>query len=118
MPLWRILVYAPDGVPVPPFTTWYDSQDIEVRSKILAALLVLSGIEDWNDSDVEEFKALTGRDEGLGEVRTEVIRQEGKKQIRRQIRCLGIWPADGKEFVLLNGLVKSGRSPNPPNAYI
>lgn len=117
MPVWRILAYRPEDTAVPPFVAWYNSQDSRVRAEVYAALKVLSGVEDWEDPDVQEFKALTGMDQGLGEVILEVIQQEGKKQRKRQIRCLGIWPADGKEFVLLNGLEKSGRSPIPPDAY-
>lgn len=111
-------MYVPDGVLVPPFMAWQNSQDREVRAKVLAALVTLSGTEDWDDSDVEEFKVLTGMDTGLGEVITEVVKQDGKKQRKRQIRCLGIWPADQHEFVLLNGLEKFGRSPKPSDAYI
>lgn len=117
MPLWRILVYVAEDTVPPPFLAWYNGQDVTVRAKVHAALVSLSGVESWDEEDVEEFKPLTENDAGLGEVIVEVIQQAGKKQVKRQIRCLGIWPPDGKEFVLLNGLEKSGRSPNPSNAY-
>lgn len=83
----------------------------------MAALTTLMGAPDWSDPDLDDFKALTGSDEGLGEVRFEVIKQEGKRQVKRQIRCLGIWPADNKEFILLNGFEKSGRATIPAGAY-
>lgn len=121
MPLWKFLVYVdePDanGRRRVPFRDWYGIQDVKVQASCYAAITALQGVPDWEDSDVEEFKSLIGVNIGLGEVRFEVTWQEGKKQIKRQFRCLGIWPADGNEFVLLNGLEKSGRTPIPPDAY-
>jgi hypothetical protein len=122
MHLWQIVVYVeecriPSERPKVPFMAWYAEQDSRVRATCDATLTTLMGIADWDDPDVEEFKSLTGADAGLGEVRFEVIQQEGKKQRKRQLRCLGIWPADGHEFVLLNGLEKSGRTSVPTNAY-
>lgn len=116
MPLWRIVLYVTDRNSVP-FTDWYNLQDVKVRAMFSATLITLIGIADWGDADVEEFKVLTGRDAGLGEIRFEIIHQEGRRQRKRQLRCLGIWPPDGNEFVLLNGLEKSGRVSIPANAY-
>lgn len=113
MPVWRILVYTADDARRAAFTAWLEQQDSAVRAKVDAALVTLSGESDWEHEDVTEFKPLTDRDVGLGEVILEII-ERGKK---RQIRCLGIWPADQNEFVLLNGLEKFGRSPKPPDAY-
>jgi hypothetical protein len=117
MPVWRIVVYVTEDRTVP-FVSWFNNQDRPVRAVVQAALIALSGEHgDWEDPEVKQFKALTGNDVGLGEVIAEIVQQEGPKQRKRQIRCLGIWPADSREFVLLNGLEKFGKSPNPPNAY-
>lgn len=121
MPLWRFLLYAEGidehGRKRVPLREWLQTQDTKVEAQFYAAITTLRGTPDWEDPEVREFRPLTGTDAGLGEVRFEVVRQEGKKQVKRQLRCLGIWPADGHEFVLLNGLEKSGRAAIPPNAF-
>jgi hypothetical protein len=88
-----------------------------VQAQFYAVLTDLLGEPNWEDPSVRGFKVLTGKDVGLAEIICEVLQQDGKKQRKRQIRGLGIWPPDLGEFVLLNGFEKSGKSPIPPNAF-
>src|ERR1700683_5534698 len=93
MALWRFFDYITEnGQNL--MQGWYDAQDPEVQAQFDATLLFLAGTADWEHEEVEEFKPLTERPLGLGEVRFYVDwRAPGaRKPRRRRFRPVGIWP--------------------------
>jgi hypothetical protein len=99
---------------------WYTAQDPEVQAEFDATLFILGATEDWEDENVEEFKALTKAHAGLGEIRFSVdaLASGAKKPHRRRFRPVGIWPpAMNREFVLILGCEKSGRTFIPHDAF-
>ncbi len=117
MPVWHVVDYVSDeeGNLI---RNWCATQDHAVVARFEATLITLAGIEVWDDPELEQFKVLTGPHVGLGEIRFEVEQQVGTKRKKRKFRMLGIWPPPiEREFVMLGGLEKSGRSPTPTNAF-
>ncbi len=99
---------------------WYDSQDTKVQAEFDATLLILTAIDDWEDDEVEEFKPLTNKHRGLGEVRFYVdsLAPGAKRPHRRRFRPVGVWPPSApREFVLLLGCEKIGRQMVPHDAF-
>lgn len=98
---------------------WYAVQDPEVRAEFDATLLILGAISDWQDPGVEEFKALSKKHAGLGEIRfyVDTMAVGARRPHRRRFRPVGIWPPIDREFILLIGCEKSGRSYIPHDAF-
>ena len=119
MALWRFFDYiTEDGQNL--VEDWYIVQDPAVQAQFDATLLILSAVDDWEDEDVEEFKPLTHKHIGLGEVRfyLDAFAPGAKKPHRRRFRPVGIWPpAVDREFVLILGCEKSGRTFIPHDAF-
>ena len=119
MDLWRIFDYiTSDGDNL--LQLWYEAQDPEVQAQFDATLFILKGTEDWESDDVEEFKPLINKHQGLGEVRfyVEAFAPGAKRPHRRRFRPVGIWPTlQRREFVLLLGCEKSGRTYKPHDAF-
>ena len=71
MALWRLLVYVPERVERKdaPFSVWFRVQEPRIQAVCFATVTTLMGVSDWEDPDLREFKVLSGRDEGLGEIR-------------------------------------------------
>ena len=86
---------------------WYEIQDDAVRAQFDVTLDILKAVQDWTDEDVEEFKPLTKKHVGLGEIRFDVpaLAPGAKRPHKRRFRPVGIWPSlnDG-EFILILGL--------------
>jgi hypothetical protein len=119
MSLWRFYDYVtPENQHL--MEDWYQAQDPEVQAQFDATLLILGATEDWECEDVEEFKRLTEKHSGLGEIRfyTDAVAPGAKKPHRRRFRPVGIWPSlIDREFVLILGCEKSGRSFLPHGAF-
>ena len=89
---------------------WYDAQEDAVQAQFDATLFTLAATEDWTDPELEEFKVLTGRHLGLGEIRFAIdVRPAGRRQFKRRFRPVGIWPPEHLDFIILLGCEKSGR---------
>jgi hypothetical protein len=119
MALWRFFEYITED-DSPLLADWYQSQDPEVQAQFDATLLILSATEDWEGEDLEEFKALTETHIGLGEVRFHIVALSPgtKRPHKRRFRPVGIWPtAVNREFVLILGCEKSGRTSIPHDAF-
>lgn len=114
MAFWQILEYQTDEGEHH-FRDWYGAQAPVVVATLEATLVTLGATEDWDDPELRSFKVFTRKPEhlGLAQIQFEVI--EGKK--KHQFRVLGLLRQEQKEFVVLMGFEKNGRSPNPPNAY-
>src|SRR6266849_5914645 len=86
---------------------WYVIQDPAVRAQFDATLFILGALQEWEG--VEEFKPLTNKHLGLGEIRFHVDETTpgAKRPHRRRFRPVGIWPKlkDG-EFILILGCEK------------
>ena len=110
MALWRIMAYHLDDGSCP-IEDWYSAQDDEVKAEFDAALTVLSATVDWTDG--WQFKVLTKRHLGLGEIRFKI---EGNPV--RRFRPVGIWPPNReREFVLLAGCEKHRNFYIPLDAF-
>lgn len=99
---------------------WYSFQDPEVQAEFDATLFVLAATDDWEDPHVEEFKALTRKHMGLGEVRFHIsaFAPGAKRPHRRRFRPVGIWPGFvHREFILLLGCEKRGKQFIPHDAF-
>ena len=99
---------------------WYIAQDPEVQAEFDATLLILRATEDWEDRSVKEFKTLTRRHAGLGEVvfHINTLAPGAKRPHRRRFRPVGIWPPTAdREFVLILGCEKRGREFIPHDAF-
>ena len=105
MALWRFLDYVDsDGNNL--VRQWYLDQPPQVRAAFDATIMLLGGIADWESDEVEEFKALSERHAGLGEVRFHVMASVlgGKRPFRQRYRPVGIWPPRQEfEFIFLLG---------------
>ena len=119
MDLWRFYDYVTaDGQHL--IEEWYQAQDPEVQAQFDVTLLILRATDDWEHEDVEEFKPLTKKHRGLGEVRfyIDALAPGARKPHRRRFRPVGIWPSViDREFVLILGCEKSGRSLIPHGAF-
>lgn len=99
---------------------WYATQDPEVQAQFDATLFILSATKDWEDENVEEFKALTKAHAGLGEIRffVDALASGARRPHRRRFRPVGIWPpAENRKFAIILGCEKSGRTFIPHDAF-
>lgn len=99
---------------------WYVAQDPEVKAPFDATLLLLAATDDWEEDDVEEFKPLTERHLGPGEIRFHVraLVPGAKRHHRRRFRPVGIWPTvTEREFVLILVCEKSRMGYTPYAAF-
>ena len=98
---------------------WYQAQDPEVQAQFDTTLLILGATDDWGNEDVEEFKPLTERHQGLGEVRFYInaLAPGAKRPHRRRFRPVGIWPSINREFILILGCEKQGKTSIPHGAF-
>lgn len=98
---------------------WYDQQDAGVQAVFDETVLTLRAIDDWSDPNVMEFKELTKKHRGLGEVRFDIfaVHPNTKKPFKRRFRPVGVWRPAQREFVFLLGCEKSGRSYKPNDAF-
>ena len=97
---------------------WYREQDPTLQAVFDTALNDLASTEDW--SELEWFKALTGRHTGLHEIKIDISGEQvivGKKPPVVHYRPVGFLREAQREFVLILGCTKSGRSSIPPNAF-
>ncbi len=109
---WRFLDYiTEEGINA--IREWYRVQELAVRVAFDATLFTLAATEDWTHKRVRSFEVLTGRHVGLCEIRF-TVELERKK---RRFRPVGIWQKDSRNFILLGGCEKSGRSSIPSNAF-
>ncbi len=110
MPRWTIKAYQlASGVC--PIKDWYRGQDAEVQAAFDATLTTLAATSDWLDT--WQFKVLTRRHIGLGEIR---FKLEGPP-IRR-FRPVGVWPPlVQREFIMLLGCEKRGNIYIPDDAF-
>jgi hypothetical protein len=118
MASWRFMDYCTDdGRNL--IQEWYAAQDDAVKVAFDATLFTLAATEDWEAASVQEFKVLTERHAGLGEIRFDVEAKEPgwKKPRKRRFRPVGIWHPGEREFILLLGCEKSGRIYTPLNAF-
>jgi hypothetical protein len=119
MGLWRFYDYVtPENQHL--MEDWYQAQEPEVQARFDATLLILGATDDWEHEDVEEFKRLTEKHSGLGEVRfyIDALAPGAKKPHRRRFRPVGIWPSViDREFILILGCEKSGKSFIPHGAF-
>jgi hypothetical protein len=119
MGLWKFFDYVTDENENL-LQDWYVAQDPEVQAQFDATLLILGATEDWEAKDVEEFKPLINKHKGLGEVRFHIsaLALGAKRPHRRRFRPVGIWPAaQAREFVLILGCEKSGKTFIPHDAF-
>jgi hypothetical protein len=111
MALWRILAYHLPENDSCPMQDWYAVQDEEVQAAFDAAMTTLKARVDWTDT--WQFKVLTKKHGGLGEVRFKL----NGPPIRR-FRPVGIWPPlVEREFVLLLGCEKQRQVYIPDDAF-
>jgi hypothetical protein len=98
---------------------WYALQDDDVQAQFDATLLILSATEDWESEHLEVFKSLKREHAGLGEIRFHVmaLAPGAARPHRRRFRPVGIWPAVNREFILILGCEKSGRTFIPHDAF-
>mgnify|MGYP000863774547 CR=1 FL=1 len=97
---------------------WYEAQDPDVQAQFDATLLFLRATHDWEYPRIDEFKALTGRNQGLGELRFDVrVNRHGSRNpVKRRFRPVGIWPpVSPNSFILILGCEKSGRGTYVPH---
>jgi hypothetical protein len=119
MGLWSFMDYITED-DQNPIHQWYESQDAEVRAQFDATLAILGATEDWAGDGVEEFKPLTKKHSGLGEIRfyVDALAPGAKRPHRRRFRPVGIWPtAREREFVLILGCEKYGKTFIPNGAF-
>jgi hypothetical protein len=119
MALWRFYDYVTDENQHL-LEDWYQAQDPKVQAQFDATLFILGATDDWENESVEEFKPLTEKHHGLGEVRfyVDAIAPGAKRPHRRRFRPVGIWPSIiDREFILILGCEKSGRSSIPHGAF-
>lgn len=85
-----------------------------------ATLMILQATPNWEAADVEEFKVLTGKHKGLGEIRFHInVSDHGSRRpYRRRFRPVGIWPpiVEG-EFIILVGCEKRRATYTPHAAF-
>ena len=115
--IWRIMEYV-SARGENPMKDWYDQQPIPVQARCDATLLILAGTSDWEHPKIDQFKALSGRHAGLGEVCFDIKANApgSKNPISTRFRPAGIWPSRvPNEFILLLGCSKSGRGTYTPH---
>jgi len=119
MAFWKIFEYiTEEGQNL--MDQWYAVQHPEVQAQFDATLLILGSTENWEDESTEEFKPLSVTHPGLGEVRFHVNAHApgARRPHRRRFRPVGIWPpTTSREFVLILGCEKSGRTFTPHDAF-
>ncbi len=98
---------------------WYDQQDVALQAAFDQTLLILRAVDDWTDPGMREFKKLTKRHQGLAEIRFKipVINPETRKPFERRFRPAGIWRPEKRDFILLLGCEKVGRTNIPHDAF-
>lgn len=119
MALWRFFDYVTEDEENL-IGTWYDAQDPAIQAQFDTTLLILAGISDWEDDDVEQFKPLVDAHAGLGEIRFHVDQraQGAKKATRRRFRPVGPWPpVIPREFVMILGCEEKRSGYIPPRAF-
>src|ERR1035437_9190393 len=116
MALWRFLDYrTEDEVPRNLIQVWYGQQGLNVQAEFDATVATLAATENWRKTS--NFKLLTKKHIGLGELRFAVkTRKHGKDQIRR-FRPVGVWREEAREFVFLVGCEKARGAYTPANAF-
>ena len=115
---WTFMDYRTDGGHNL-IQQWYNRQDVAVQAAFDQTLLTLRAVDDWTDPDVREFKELTGRHRGLAEIRFDIpaIHPETRKPFKRRFRPAGIWRPEKRDFILLLGCEKRGRTYIPHDAF-
>jgi hypothetical protein len=112
MRIWQIFDYFDEGG-VCSTRDWYAAQLPPVQAAFNAAVGELATLEDWED-EVPSFEIL---DRNPGHAGLSWIRFEATiESQKRQYRAVGRYRRDAREFILLRGLQKSGRTTVPPNA--
>lgn len=99
---------------------WYVAQSPAVQAQFDATLLILNASVNWEDPNTEEFKVLTGRHTGLGEIRFHIYTSSpgSKRPYRRRFRPVGIWPPTiYGEFTMLLGCEKRRGTYKPHAAF-
>jgi hypothetical protein len=98
---------------------WYAKQGQEARAEIDVGVAVLRQTPDWLDPELELFKVLVGKHQGLSQIRINFgVRPPGtKKQTVRRIRILGVYRPEAREFLMILGCEKFGMNTTPPNAF-
>ena len=107
MALWKLFEYV-DANGKNWCGDWYNEQDPAVQAAFDSTWYILRSKpkEGWTDRDVEEFKVLTNRNQGLGEIRFQYVVQSKGKDHKRRFRPVGPWPTNGNNFVILRGCEK------------
>src|SRR5271157_4273762 len=113
---WRFLDYYTED-DADPFNQWYALQGEQVQAGFDATISILGEIETWDDPNypVSAFKVLTRNPQHAG--LSELIFEATIGNRKRQYRVIGIWRREQRDFIMLTGFEKSGRSTNPPNAF-
>jgi hypothetical protein len=99
---------------------WYLQQDPGVQAEFDVTIGILRATDEWDRPDVREFKVLTGRNVGLGEIRFHVLATApgSKNPFRRRFRPVGIWPVTTPyEFTLILGCEKRRATYTPHAAF-
>jgi hypothetical protein len=120
MALWKFFDYVTaDSQNL--IRSWYESQDKAVQAQFDVTLLILGGMEDWEDETaLEFFKPLVNKHLGLGEIRFYIDERPigAKKPRRRRFRPVGIWPtALEHEFILILGCEETRMTYIPVAAF-
>jgi hypothetical protein len=119
MALWRFLDYVTeDGRNL--IQEWYAEQDAAVQAQFDATLFMLGAFDDWEDPSLLEFRPLSRKHIGLGEVRFHLSTTTAgaKRPHRRRFRPVGIWPVLAeREFILLLGCEKTRMTYKPHGAF-
>jgi hypothetical protein len=112
MRTWQVFDYFSEDETCP-IRAWRDAQIPAVSAAFEATVEILATMDEW-EPDVPEFEILERNPAhaGLSWIRFEVVLGRTKFQYR----AVGRWRKEAREFILLVGLQKSGRTTIPPNA--
>jgi len=97
------------------FDQWYAAQLDEARATFDYVLNEIAIMVNFSDQQL--FLPMDRNEKGLWEVRFKVV---FNGRLKRQFRAVGFWNydwEDRREFILVTGCQKSGRSTIPPGAY-
>jgi hypothetical protein len=118
MALWRFLDYRADRG-TPPLRNliqdWYGAQGVDVQAEFDATVGVLGATTNWRKA--KEFKPLTKKHTGLGELRFSVKTKKHGKVVIRRFRPVGIWREEAGEFIFLIGCEKAHGVYDPAGAF-
>lgn len=110
MRVYRFMDYYTEGG-INLIGRWYEAQADNIRAEFDFVIQEILGTGDLTLS--KSFKPMVRQHKGLWEIVLEV-REPRRK---RQIRAVGFWDYDERDFILVDGCEKAGRFTIPPGIF-